>query len=57
MQYNFFDIPSTDAKQSKQALNRFLRGRRVVTVQRELLREGDQGLFVRSEGVGHGVSP
>ncbi len=39
MQYRFFDIPAADAEQAEQDLNRFVRGHRVVSVQRELVRE------------------
>jgi len=39
MQYKFFDIPAADANQAEEELNRFVRGHRVITVQRELVRE------------------
>lgn len=39
MQYKFFDIPAADAEQAEAELNVFLRGHRVITVQRELVRE------------------
>jgi len=40
MQYRFFTIPAIDAAESEEELNRFLRGRRVVTVDRRLIVEG-----------------
>ena len=39
MQYKFFGIPAADAEQAEADLNRFVRGHRVITVHRELVRE------------------
>ena len=39
MQYKFFGIPAADAAQAEAELNRFVRGHRVITVHRELVRE------------------
>ena len=39
MQYRFFDISAADAEQAEQELNRFVRSHRVISVQKELVRE------------------
>lgn len=41
MQYKFFVIPVSDSVICEEELNRFLRGHRIVSVQRELVREGN----------------
>lgn len=37
--YKFFTVPVGESDQAEQELNRFLRGRRIVTAQKELIRE------------------
>jgi len=60
MQYKFFGIPAAGADQAEAELNAFLRGHRVTTVQRELVREGGAAFWALCveyiEGAGGGPS-
>ncbi|HOH49506.1 MAG TPA: HRDC domain-containing protein [Candidatus Hydrogenedentes bacterium] len=38
--YKFFVVPVGDSEQGEQELNRFLRGRRIITAHKELVRDG-----------------
>lgn len=45
MQYKFFTIPATHPGDAEEELNRFLRGNRVVAVQKELVRHDGASLW------------
>jgi hypothetical protein len=41
LQFRFFTIPVKDPREAEEEMNRFLRSVRIITVQRELLMNGE----------------